>query len=104
MVLFMTIVTAAKRKRGENMPKKITRPKDKYKHFVIERIEHECDLRGISNEHQRLIAMKSQSAYDIRRKDPGKFTFDELLRFSRKLRIPIWELLKPDSNYAETMK
>ncbi len=78
------------------MPKRIARPKDKYKRFIISRLEYECDVRGITIEHQRAIARKTQAPYDERRKDPGKFTLDELLRFANKLKIPLWELLKPD--------
>lgn len=83
------------------MPKIIPKPKDKYKRLLISRLEYECNVRDITIEHQRVIARKSQGSYDARRKDPGKFTVDELLRFSEKLKIPIWELMKPDTAYME---
>lgn len=80
------------------MPKKIPRPKDKYKHSLISRLECACDLRGIDIQHQRVIARKSQTTYDDRRKDPGKFTLDELLRFATHLKVPVWDLLNPNVN------
>ena len=86
------------------MPKLIPKPKDKYKRFIISRLEYECNMRDISIEHQRVIARKSQAPYDERRKDPGKFTIDELLRFCEKLKIPLWELLKPDYIGGEKKK
>ena len=78
------------------MPKKIERPKDKYKHFVISKIEYECDKRDIDNKHQQIIARASESKYNRKRRDPGKFTLDELTWFADGLKIPVWELLNPN--------
>ena len=52
------------------MSKKIERPKDKYKHFVISKIEYECDKRDIDNKHQQIIARASESTYNRKRRDP----------------------------------
>lgn len=77
------------------MPKLIKSPEDEYKRNLILRIRYECDLRGIDIEQQRNIAQMSQTTYDKRRHNPGLFTVDQLLRFSNRLKIPIWELLNP---------
>ena len=78
------------------MPKLIKNPEDKKKNLLITRIDYECNLRGIEIEQKRAIAQMSQTTFDKRRHDPGKFTINEILRFCDRLKIPIWELLKPD--------
>lgn len=79
------------------MPKIIAKPEDKFKRFLISNIEYQCSIRGISREEQSVIARCSHTTYNTRRKDPGKFTVDELLNFAKKLKIPIWELLKEET-------
>lgn len=78
------------------MPARIPRPKDKYKKGLIIKIEHLFKLRDISPEAQEVIARCSKSTYRDRRIDPGKFRLDELIRIAEKLKIPVWELLKPE--------
>lgn len=74
------------------MPRTITKPEDKVKRLLISNIEYECSLRDISRKRQCLIAQCSQPTYDKKRKDPGNFTVDELLRFANKFNIPIEKL------------
>lgn len=74
------------------MPKMIAKPEDKIKRLLISNIEYECSIRGISRERQRLITQCSQPTYNKKRKDPGNFTVDELLRFAKKFNIPVEKL------------
>lgn len=78
------------------MPKILPLPKDKFKRFVISNIDHQCNLRGISREEQRIVTQCSTTTYNRRRKNPGEFTLDELSRIANKLKIPVWELLKEE--------
>lgn len=78
------------------MPKRMPRPKDKYKRSVIIKIEHLFELRDISVEGQRSIARCSQTAWNDRRRDPGWFRLDEIIRLAKKLGVQPWELLKPE--------
>lgn len=71
------------------MPKVLKPPDDKKKKLLLSNIEYECSVRGINRERQRLIAQCSLPTYNKKRKDPGNFTVDELLRFAAKLNIPI---------------
>ncbi len=84
------------------MPKIIPKQEDRYKRFVISNIEYQCNIRGISQEAQMIVSRCSKSAYYQRRKDPGKFTLDQLIRLSNKLKIPLWKLLKEDENETFT--
>lgn len=74
------------------MPKLLKPPDDKVKKLLISNIEYECSIRGISRERQRLITQCSQPTYNKKRKDPGNFTVDELLRFANKFNIKIESL------------
>lgn len=74
------------------MPKMIKPPEDKVKNLLISNIEYECSIRGISREQQRLIVQCSQPTYNTKRKNPGKFTVDDLLKLAKKLNIPIEKL------------
>ncbi len=76
------------------MPKIIPKPKDEYKRKLIANINHYFDLADLSLEEQRIICRCSPSTYASRRKDPGKFTLDELLRISAKLKMSIDELVR----------
>lgn len=78
------------------MSKVMPKPKDKYKRFLISNIEYQCSLRGIDTCQQRIIARCSKSTYDRRRKDPGCFTVDELIRLSHKIGVPLWKLFKEE--------
>lgn len=74
------------------MPKLIAKPDDKLKRVLITNIEYECSIRDINTKRQLLIAQCSQPTYDKKKKDPGKFTVEELLRFANKFQIPIEKL------------
>ncbi len=76
------------------MPKLITPPEDKLKKSVLANIEYQCKLRDISTEEQRIIARCSLPTYNRKRKDPGKFTLDELIRLATKFKMSVSELLK----------
>lgn len=83
------------------MPKRMPRPKDRYKKSVIIKIEHLFELRDISTEGQAIIARCSKTAWNERRRDPGWLRLDEIIRLANKLGIEPWELLKPED---ETVK
>lgn len=71
------------------MPKVLKPPEDKEKKILLANIDYECYLRGINKERQRLITQCSTPTLNKKRKDPGFFTVDELLRFARKFNIKI---------------
>ena len=76
------------------MPKLIPKPTDKLKRLVLANLDYECSLRGISKEEMRLITRCSEPTYNKKRKDPGEFTLNELMRFADKLKIPVADLFK----------
>lgn len=76
------------------MPKTIAKPEDKTKRLLISNIEYECSVRDINRKRQRIIAQCSQPTYDKKRKDPGEFTVNELLRFAKKFNMLIEDLFK----------
>lgn len=90
------MIPFSSKRGGEPMPKRIELPEDKYKRTVLARIEYECNVRGISQEQQRLIAQMSKTTFCKRRKDPGLFRLDDLIRFSKKLKIPVSVLLSEE--------
>lgn len=83
---------SAKRKEVRILPRVLKLPEDKVKKLLISNIEYECSIRDISRERQRLITQCSQPTYDKKRKDPGEFTVNELLRFAKKFNVPIESL------------
>ena len=71
------------------MPKLITKSEDKVKRLLISNLEYECSIRGIDLKRQTIIAQCTLPTYNKKRKDPGNFTVNELLRFANKLNIKI---------------
>lgn len=80
-------------KEVKKMPKIIPKPQDEYKRKLICKIEYEYNVRGITREKQEVLLHLKPGSYLVRRKDPGKFTLDELLCIATKLKIPLSELL-----------
>ena len=76
------------------MPKLIPKPEDDYKRKVIANISYQCAIRDINKEHERLIVQCSLPTLNNKLRDPGKFTLEELMRLSKKFKMPVWELLK----------
>lgn len=76
------------------MPKRIQKPNDKLKCLIISNIEYECSLRGIEQKEQHIIARCSEPTFNKKRKDPGKFTINDLIRFASRLKIPLIDLLQ----------
>ena len=81
------------RKAGEIMPKLIKPPEDKEKNILQSNIEYLCKIQGVSI--KSLCASAKLSAYQYRqcRKNPGKYTYDNLFDIAKRLHTTIADLL-----------
>ena len=75
------------------MPKLIPRPEDKYKNHVINNIEYLCKEKNVTLEKARVVVGCSKPTFNCKRKNPGKFTLDELMRLAKLLHVQVSELL-----------
>ena len=86
------------KERGENMPRMIKPPEDKQKRALQANIVYLADSRGISVELLKAAARLSDYQYRERQKDPGKYTYDDLLRIAKKLNVTVPQLLGQSIN------
>lgn len=75
------------------MPRMIKPPEDKQKRALQANIVYLADSRGISAELLKAAARLSDYQYRERQKDPGKYTYDDLLRIAKKLNVSVPQLL-----------
>lgn len=75
------------------MPRMIKPPEDKQKRALQANIVYLADSRGISVELLKAAARLSDYQYRERQKDPGKYTYDDLLRIAKKLNVTVPQLL-----------
>ncbi len=75
------------------MPRMIKPPEDKQKRVLQANIVYLADSRGISIELLKAAARLSDYQYRERQKDPGKYTYDDLLRIAKKLNVTVPQLL-----------
>lgn len=76
------------------MPKLLQKTEDKFKRIVLANIEYQCEIKGISREEQRVLLRCSQPTFNRKRKDPGNFTLNELMRLASRLKISVSKLLE----------
>ena len=81
------------RKAGEIMPKLIKPPEDKEKNILQSNIEYLCKMQGVSAKSLSATAQLSDYQYRQRRKDPGNYTYDNLLRIAKRLHTTVADLL-----------
>lgn len=74
------------------MPRMIKPPEDKQKRALQANIVYLADSRGISVELLKAAARLSDYQYRERQKDPGKYTYDDLLRIAKKLNVTVPQL------------
>ncbi len=74
------------------MPRMIKPPEDKQKRALQANIVYLADSRGISIELLKAAARLSDYQYRERQKDPGKYTYDDLLRIAKKLNVSVPQL------------
>ena len=74
------------------MPRMIKPPEDKQKRVLQANIVYLADSRGISVELLKAAARLSDYQYRERQKDPGKYTYDDLLRIAKKLNVTVPQL------------
>lgn len=74
--------------------KPLPKPKEKEKRQILANLEYECTTRGIDDERLRVVLMCSPATLRSRRKNPGEFSIDELLRIQNKLKIPISRIIE----------
>lgn len=74
------------------MPRMIKPPDDKQKRALQANIVYLADSRGISVELLKAAARLSDYQYRERQKDPGKYTYDDLLRIAKKLNVSVPQL------------
>ncbi len=74
------------------MPRMIKPPEDKQKRALQANIVYLADSRGISVELLKAAARLSDYQYRERQKDPGKYTYDDLLRIAKKLNVSVPQL------------
>lgn len=75
------------------MPKLIKPPEDKEKNVLISNIEYLCKMQGVSIKSLCASAKMSEYQYRECRKNPGKFTYDNLLRIAKRLHTTVADLL-----------
>lgn len=75
------------------MPKLIKQPEDKRKNMLQANINYLCEITGTTAESLKISARLSDYQYCQRRKDPGKYTYDELLRIAKKLHTSVADLM-----------
>lgn len=80
------------------MPRMIKPPEDKQKRALQANIVYLADSRGISAELLKAAARLSDYQYRERQKDPGKYTYDDLLRIAKKLNVTVPQLLGQSIN------
>ena len=80
------------------MPRMIKPPEDKQKRVLQANIVYLADSRGISVELLKAAARLSDYQYRERQKDPGKYTYDDLLRIAKKLNVTVQQLLGQSIN------
>ena len=80
------------------MPRMIKPPEDKQKRALQANIVYLADSRGISVELLKAAARLSDYQYRERQKDPGKYTYDDLLRIAKKLNVTVPQLLGQSIN------
>ena len=74
------------------MPRMIKPPEDRQKRALQANIVYLADSRGISVELLKAAARLSDYQYRERQKDPGKYTYDDLLRIAKKLNVSVPQL------------
>lgn len=80
------------------MPRMIKPPEDKQKRALQANIVYLADSRGISVELLKAAARLSDYQYRERQKDPGKYTYDDLLMIAKKLNVTVPQLLGQSIN------
>ena len=80
------------------MPRMIKPPEDRQKRALQANIVYLADSRGISVELLKAAARLSDYQYRERQKDPGKYTYDDLLRIAKKLNVTVPQLLGQSIN------
>lgn len=79
------------------MPRLKESPADKNKRNVLANIFYLMEIKKVSKEKLTKVLGKSESTFDRRKKDAGKFTVEELINISQALRVPLSELFKERS-------
>lgn len=70
-------------------------PDDELKKTIISNINYECNRQGWNKEDRELAFHFKQTTLNNKLNDPGKFTVEELIRFSKKANIYVGELFYP---------
>lgn len=74
------------------MPKLLKSPEDKNKRVLQSNINYLSNLQGVTEKNLKATARLSDYQYRERKKDPGKYTYDELLKIAKKFHTTVAEL------------
>lgn len=77
------------------MPRVRKNPDDELKKVISTNINYEADKMGLDKETKEITFHLRDGTLNNKMKDPGKFKVDELMRFSKKVNVPIGELFYP---------
>jgi hypothetical protein len=75
------------------MPRVIKPPEEKERNILQSNIEYLCKMQGVSEKSLKTSARLSDYQYRQRKKDPGNYTYENLLCIAKRLHTTVAELI-----------
>ena len=76
------------------MPKIIKPPEHKDKRVLQANIDYLCKMQGVTEKSLKATAGLSDYQYRECKKDPGKYTYDRLLKIAKRLHTTVADLTR----------